>query len=83
LQKGAAVLPGLAGSDSYLHLQTQQFTRGAIDSALRNLGFIAEEIRYQVSPAGLRALENNRGIGMNMMVKYRKRVAAARAASGS
>jgi SAM-dependent methyltransferase len=81
LQKGAAVVPGLAGSDSYLHLQTQQFTRGAIDGALRNLGLVAEEIRYQVSPAGLRALENNRGIGMNMMVKYRKVAAAKRAVS--
>jgi SAM-dependent methyltransferase len=72
LRKGAATIPGLAGSDSYLHLQTQQFTRSAIDHALRELGFALEEIRYQVSPAGLRPLENNRGIGMNMLVKYRK-----------
>jgi len=72
LQKGAAVVPGFAGSDSYLHLQTQQFTRGAIDGALRDLGFALEEIRYQVSPTALRALENNRGIGMNMLVKYRR-----------
>lgn len=71
LQKGAAAFAGFAG-DSYLHLQTQQFTRNAIDSPLRELGFVLEEIRYLVSPSALRALENNPRIGMNMMLKYRK-----------
>lgn len=73
LQKGAAAFAGLAGSDSYLHLQTQQFTHSAIDRPLRELGFVPEEIRYLVSPSALRALENNPRIGMNMMLKYRKR----------
>jgi 2-polyprenyl-3-methyl-5-hydroxy-6-metoxy-1,4-benzoquinol methylase len=68
----SAAFAGLAGTDSYLHLQTQQFTHEAIDQPLRKLGFVAEEIRYQVSPSALRTLENNRHIGMNMMLKYRK-----------
>jgi 2-polyprenyl-3-methyl-5-hydroxy-6-metoxy-1,4-benzoquinol methylase len=72
LQKRAAAFAGLAG-DSYLHLQTQQFTRSAIDGPLAELGFVREEIRYLVSPSTLRALENNPRVGMNMMLKYRKR----------
>lgn len=72
LRSGAAAFAGLAGTDSYLHLQTQQFTHEAVDRPLRKLGFVAEEIRYQVCPSPLRTLENNRHIGMNMMLKYRK-----------
>jgi 2-polyprenyl-3-methyl-5-hydroxy-6-metoxy-1,4-benzoquinol methylase len=74
LQRRAAALAGLAGSNDYLHLQTQQFTRNAIDRPLRELGFVLEEMRYLVSPSVLRVVENNRRIGMNMMFKYRKRI---------
>jgi len=69
---GAAALAGLAGSDSYLHLQTRQFTLHTVDEPLQALGFTLENIRYQVSPSALRALENHRRIGMNTLLKYRK-----------
>ena len=71
LFQGAAAF-GLAGSDSYLHLQTQQFTLPTIDQPLQALGFALEGIRYQVSPPGLHPFENHRRIGMNMLLKYRK-----------
>ena len=69
---GAASSTGFGGSDSYLHLQTQQFTLQAIDEPLQALGFALEKIRYQVSPSALRVFENHRRIGMNMLLKYRK-----------
>ena|SRR5215475_8302266 len=72
LLHGAATLAGLTGSDSYLNLQTQQFTLPTIDRPLQALGFALEGIRYQVSPLGLHAVENHRRIGMNMLLKYRK-----------
>jgi 2-polyprenyl-6-hydroxyphenyl methylase/3-demethylubiquinone-9 3-methyltransferase len=73
LLRGAAAFAGLAGSDSYLHLQTQQFTFHTIDRPLQALGFALEGIRYQVCPSALHAFENHRRIGMNMLLKYRKR----------
>jgi ubiquinone/menaquinone biosynthesis C-methylase UbiE len=73
LFKGATAFAGLAGTDSYLRLQTQQFTLSAIDRPLQALGFALEGIRYQVSPSALCAFENHRRIGMNMLLKYRKR----------
>ena len=72
LLRGAA-FAGIAGQNRYLHLQTQQFTRRTIDRPLQALGFELEGIRYQVSPSALHAFENHPRIGMNMLLKYRKR----------
>jgi len=76
LLHGAVALAGMAGSDSYLNLQIQQFTLDTIDRPLQALGFALEGIRYQVSPPGLHAVENHRRIGMNMLLKYRKHARA-------
>jgi SAM-dependent methyltransferase len=82
LLRGAA-FAGLAGPDSYLHLQTQQFTLRTIDEPLRALGFELEGIRYQVSPSALHAFENHPRIGMNMLLKYRKRAQPCATPHGS
>ncbi len=68
-----AVFTGLVRSESYLRFQARQFTLPAVDHSLRQLGFAREEICYQVAPSPLRGFENRDWIGMNLLLKYRKR----------